>query len=99
MAGGAIGGGLVGALLGLALSLAYGHSLGLAQQLRRAIRKDKLQVVYQPVVDVASGTIVGAEALVRWSDDGGLAISPDIFIKIAEERGFVGEITRLVLRT
>lgn len=96
--GGAVSGGLLGALFGLALSLAYGHSLGLAQQLRRAVRKDQLQVLYQPVVDLGSGRIIGAEALVRWNDDGGLAISPDVFIKIAEERGFVSEITRLVLR-
>ena len=93
-----IGGALLGGLLGLALSLAHGHNLGLAQQLRRAVRNDKLQVVYQPVVDLVSGTIVGAEALVRWSDDSGQAISPDVFIAIAEERGFVGEISRLVLR-
>ncbi len=91
-------GAIIGALFGLALSLAYGHSRGLAQQLRRAIRNDKLHVLYQPVVDRASGVIVGAEALVRWSDDSGHAISPDIFIKVAEERGFVGEVTRLVLR-
>jgi len=95
--GGAVGGTLLGALLGLALALAYVHSRGLAQQLRRAVSNGKMQVVYQPVVDIASGAIVGAEALVRWNDDTGLAISPIIFIGIAEERGFIGEITRLVL--
>jgi sensor c-di-GMP phosphodiesterase-like protein len=42
--------------------------------------------------------MVGAEALARWTDEEGVAIGPDIFIKIAEERGFVGEITRLVVQ-
>jgi sensor c-di-GMP phosphodiesterase-like protein len=41
---------------------------------------------------------VGAEALARWTDEEGFAVAPDVFIKIAEERGFVGSITRLVVR-
>ena len=42
--------------------------------------------------------MVGAEALARWTDEEGLPVSPDVFIRIAEERGFVGGITKLVLR-
>jgi sensor c-di-GMP phosphodiesterase-like protein len=42
--------------------------------------------------------IVEAEALVRWSEAQGGAIGPDVFVRIAEERGFVGEITRFVVR-
>jgi sensor c-di-GMP phosphodiesterase-like protein len=49
-------------------------------------------------VDLATGRIVEAEALVRWTDEYKTAISPDVFVKIAEERGFVGAITRLVVR-
>jgi len=47
---------------------------------------------------LASGRIVGAEALARWTDEDGFAVSPEVFVRIAEERGFVGQITRLVLR-
>jgi sensor c-di-GMP phosphodiesterase-like protein len=41
---------------------------------------------------------VGAEALVRWTDDDNLEVRPDVFVKKAEERGFVGGITQLVVR-
>ena len=70
----------------------------MAQQLRRAILKDKLRLVYQPIVDLATGRIVGAEALVRWTNESGIDIAPDVFVKLAEERGFVGSITKFVLR-
>jgi sensor c-di-GMP phosphodiesterase-like protein len=89
---------LLCAILGFSLSQLYRRNKSIEQQLRRAIHKDKLFMVYQPIVDLLSGRIVGAEALVRWTDDDGSLVCPDIFVKIAEQRGFVGEITRLVLR-
>jgi sensor c-di-GMP phosphodiesterase-like protein len=70
----------------------------LAQQLRRAVRRGNLSLVYQPVVELDSGAIVGAEALVRWIDDCGNRVGPDVFIALAEEQGFVGEITQWVIR-
>jgi sensor c-di-GMP phosphodiesterase-like protein len=91
-------GGLTGCLLGFLVSLLYQRSRGMAQQLRRAIRKDKLRLVYQPIVDLATGRIVGAEALVRWTNESGIDVGPDVFVKLAEERGFVGSITKFVLR-
>jgi sensor c-di-GMP phosphodiesterase-like protein len=91
-------GGMTGALFGLVLALFYRRTRSMEQQLRRAIRKDKLRVEYQQIVSLASGRIVGAEALARWTDEEGFAVGPDIFVKIAEERGFVGSITRLVVR-
>ena len=90
--------GLAGGALGFFASLAYFRKGTLEQQLHRAIRKDGLRWVYQPVVDLASGRIVGAEALVRWTDEKGLAVPPEVLIRKAEERGFVGEITRLTVR-
>jgi len=91
-------GGLIGAIFGLLLSFAYRRNQSLEKQLRRAIRKDELRVVYQQVVSLASGRIVGAEALARWTDKEGVAVQPDVFIKIAEDNGFVNSITRLVVR-
>ena len=41
---------------------------------------------------------MGAEALARWSDEEGNVVSPDTFIKIAEEHGFIGSITKRVLQ-
>jgi len=96
--GGIISGGIVGALFGLMLSLIYQRSRSLHQQLHRAIRRNELTLNYQPIVDIEDGRIVGAEALARWSDDHGQVIGPDVFVAIAEERGFVGELTRLVVR-
>jgi sensor c-di-GMP phosphodiesterase-like protein len=91
-------GGLAGAFFGFFCSVIYWRNQSMEQQLRRAIHRDQLSVVYQPIVNVASRRMVGAEALARWTDEEGVAIGPDIFIKIAEERGFVGEITRLVVQ-
>ena len=91
-------GGLFGTIFGLLCPMLYSRNKSVEQQLIRAIRADALTVVYQPIVELASGRIVEAEALVRWTDEYKNAVSPDVFVKIAEERGFVGEITRLVLR-
>jgi sensor c-di-GMP phosphodiesterase-like protein len=91
-------GGLAGAILGVFCAGIYRRNRSMVQQLRRAISKEKLRVVYQPIVSLATEQIVGAEALVRWTNEAGIPIGPDVFVKIAEERGFVGSITRLVLR-
>jgi sensor c-di-GMP phosphodiesterase-like protein len=91
-------GGIVGGLFGFVCSFLYRRSRSMAQQLRRAIAKDKLRVIYQPIVNLASRRIEGAEALVRWTDEDGFAVGPDVFVKLAEERGFVGTITELVVR-
>ena len=91
-------GGLTGGFLGFVVALLYRRNRSMEQQLRRAIRKDKLRVEYQPIIDLANGRIVGAEALARWTNEEGIAVGPDVFIKIAEERGFVGSITSLVVR-
>jgi len=91
-------GGLIGAFFGFICSFAYRRNRSMAQQLRRAILKDKLRVVYQPIVDLKTRRIVGAEALARWTDEEGFVVGPDIFVRLAEERGFVREITKLVLR-
>jgi sensor c-di-GMP phosphodiesterase-like protein len=88
---------LCGALLGFACSVAHSRSRSVEQRLRRAIRRNAILVAYQPVVDLETGHIVGAEALARWTDEEHGEVSPDLFIHIAEERGFVNEITRLVV--
>jgi len=91
-------GGFAGFGIGLAIGQFYLQRSGLAQQLRRAIRARKLHLVYQPILELPTRSCAGAEALVRWSDEDGNAVSPDIFIRIAEDRGFIGEITAFVIR-
>jgi sensor c-di-GMP phosphodiesterase-like protein len=89
---------LSGGLAGLAGSLLYYRSKSVEQQLRRAIRRDELYLVYQPIMQLPDRRLVGAEALLRWTDKQGLSVGPGTFIRIAEEQGFVGAITRLVVR-
>ena len=66
--------------------------------LRSALAKNEMQVYYQPQVELASGMICGAEALLRWKPQGLGMISPATFIPILEETGLILEFGRWVLR-
>ena len=91
-------GGMAGLGLGMLLCHIRRRRLALDQQLRQALARDRLQLMYQPIVNLADGQITGAEALARWTNQDGVAVSPDVFIKVAEDHGFVGQITTLVLK-
>ena len=69
----------------------------LATRLRSAIRRCLLSVSYQPLVELPSGRVVGAEALVRWTDADLGAIGPDLFIPIAERTGLINDLGDWVL--
>ena len=73
--------------------------LQLEADLRRAIDRDELQVHYQPLVDLQTGEILGAEALLRWRHPTRGLITPSVFVPIAEDAGLISEISRRVLRT
>lgn len=66
------------------------------QHLRRAIEKDEFKVLYQPKVDMLTGHIVGAEALIRWENDELGMVSPVKFIPIAEETNMITEVDQWV---
>lgn len=89
---------IAGAFIGAALFAFRRRHISMEQQLRRAVTEEKLQVVYQPIVDLVNGKIVAAEALARWKDRDGTQVSPDVFIKVAEQNGFIGSLTSLVFR-
>jgi sensor c-di-GMP phosphodiesterase-like protein len=91
-------GGLSGAVLMLLLALVGQHRSSMVWQLRRSISRGEVRLVYQPIQSLATGKIVEAEALARWNDEDGIAVSPEVFVRLAEERGFVGDLTRLVVR-
>jgi sensor c-di-GMP phosphodiesterase-like protein len=90
-------GALMGALAALTLILFFNRQRTLVRSLRKAIKNGELTVRYQPVVDLDTGAIVGAEALVRWITESGESIPPEHFVAAAETKGFVGEITRVVI--
>ena len=72
--------------------------LSYESQLRTAIEKDQLNIVYQPVVNLNNFATQGTEALLRWQLNEETIISPDIFIPIAEYSGQIMEIGEWVLR-
>jgi diguanylate cyclase (GGDEF)-like protein/PAS domain S-box-containing protein len=66
--------------------------LGLIADLQRAVSENKLELYFQPIVDMPSGRIVKAEALVRWRRDHVGLVMPLEFIAIAEETGIIHEL-------
>jgi diguanylate cyclase (GGDEF)-like protein len=80
-----------------AMREAASSRLTLERHLRRALERDELEVVYQPVVDVEDGSISGMEALLRWHCAALGSVSPADFIPIAERTGLILPIGRFVL--
>ncbi|RTL55542.1 MAG: EAL domain-containing protein [Rhodocyclaceae bacterium] len=71
----------------------------LGHDLRVALQENQFQVHYQPIVDLHSGRVVKAEALIRWPHPERGWVSPVTFIPLAEELGMIGEVGDWVFRT
>ena len=73
------------------------NSLAIEQALRRALKQREFELFYQPQMNLRSGCIIGAEALLRWRDPSRGLISPAEFIPVLEESGQIVEVGEWVI--
>lgn len=81
------------------LDISISKKLELETELSKALENQEFSIYYQPQVNIKSGNITGAEALLRWEHPILGSIPPKDFIPIAEESGVIKEIGNWVLRT
>ncbi|MCI1003480.1 EAL domain-containing protein [Herbaspirillum sp. C7C8] len=90
-----------GVLLGLVLVLLVLRvsqaRLSPLAELQLAVRKREFIVFYQPIIELATGRCVGAEALIRWRRPDGSIVRPDLFVPLAEESGLILPMTDQVI--
>ncbi len=79
------------------LSRDFSNDFTLGQHLRRAIERNELELVFQPVIDAEANALVGAEALLRWASRELGKVPPDRFIPVMERIGLADEIGNWVL--
>ena len=80
-----------------AVDTASALNLSLLTELKRAVDGDELRLYLQPKIDIASGALIGAEALVRWQHPTRGLVPPMDFIPFAEQTGFIRQLTLWVL--
>lgn len=84
---------MFGALLCLGRAVLTRRDRSLNYRLLRAINERKLDVFYQPIIDLSDGSPIGFEALLRWEIRPSEFVPPDVFIAIAEKQGYSDRLT------
>lgn len=88
-------------------ALRDGHDVAIAREytedtivteLRDALSRNALDLVFQPIVTLPERRVVGFEALARWRRSGGDVVAPSVFIPMAEDAGLAAELTRWTLQ-
>lgn len=74
-------------------------TISLEKDMKEALKNNEYELYYQPKVDIVSGRIVGAEALIRWLSPTKGMIPPNNFIPLAEENGFIVDLGKWVYET
>ncbi|MBW2314018.1 MAG: EAL domain-containing protein [Deltaproteobacteria bacterium] len=82
-----------------AMNVKASRRLDIENNLRRAVQRGELSVVYQPKLDLESGEVNAVEALVRWDNAELGKVRPNEFIEVAEESGLIVPIGEWILRT
>ncbi|MEM1230785.1 MAG: EAL domain-containing protein [Pseudomonadota bacterium] len=77
---------------------AFSSRLSMERELRNALIDGQLRVHYQPQIDLASGSIIGVEALVRWEHPERGLVCPEDFLPLAQETGLILQVDRHVQR-
>jgi len=72
-------------------------TISLDKAMKKALSQNEYKLFYQPKIDINSGKIIGAEALIRWISSANGTISPDTFIPLAEDNGFILELGEWIL--
>ncbi|MBY0269643.1 MAG: EAL domain-containing protein [Burkholderiales bacterium] len=80
------------------MNAAVRQRLDLQTRLHRALEQGEFVLHYQPKMDLATRTVIGMEALLRWLPPDEQMIGPDVFIPLAEESGFIVPLGEWVLR-
>jgi sensor c-di-GMP phosphodiesterase-like protein len=86
------------AILGCALIVPYRQKHSFSSEIETALLGGEFVPFYQPIFDITSGKLLGAEVLVRWRKPNGELVSPGAFIPLVEDSGLIIDITRSLMR-